>query len=400
MADDNTVEISFGADIDDALAGIERVRDALGGLTAPVRGLDSSLGRLGEAFGDAIPPDALAQIASGFADLGTAAGRGLLEVREMNAEIKLLHQGLAERRLVLEAETSQFAITQNQKFALLEAETKREYEAELALLQWTARLGDLSVSQRVSVINRIAELEARHRIDMIRLDEQAIAQQQRMWVSSIGVISGAFNSQLRGLLAGTVTWSQAFKHIVGDVLIKFIEMSEQMVVKWLAAELAQTTATTSGAAARAAAEQGAAASGVVANAANAMQAILSDAAQTFAGVFAFLAPVMGPAAAGPAAAAQATVAAAAIFDVGTDYVVRGGLALIHQGETIVPARGSGPYSGAPSGSQVHAPVSINVSALDSQSVARFFNDNSRHMLRAISDAVKRGAHLGLRAVNP
>ena len=173
-----------------------------------------------------------------------------------------------------------------------------------------------------------------------------------------------------------------------------------MVVKWVAAQLAQTTATTSGAAARAAAEQTAASSGILANAANAMRAIMTDAAQAFAGVFAFLAPTMGPAAAGPAAAAQASVSAAAIFDVGTDYVVRGGLALIHQGETIMPARGSGPYTGAGQGAQIHAPVSISVSALNSQSVARFFNDNSKHMLRAINDAVKRGAHLGLRAINP
>jgi phage regulator Rha-like protein len=35
--------------------------------------------------------------------------------------------------------------------------------------------------------------------------------------------------------------------------------------------------------------------------------------------------------------------------------------------------------------------------LDSHSVARLFDDNSSHMLRAINDAVKRGAHLGLRA---
>jgi hypothetical protein len=178
-------------------------------------------------------------------------------------------------------------------------------------------------------------------------------------------------------------------------------MCEQMVVKWLAAELAQTTASTSGAAARAAAQQTGAATGILANAANALQAIMTDAAQTFAGVFAFLAPTMGPAAAGPAAAAQASVSAAAIFDVGTDYVVRGGLALIHPGETIIPAaRGSGPFTGANMSPQIHAPVSINVSALDSQSVARFFNDNSKHMLRAINDAVKRGAHIGLRAIHP
>ena len=271
-------------------------------------------------------------------------------VREIGAEIKLLRQGLTEQKIVLDAEANQFQITQNQKFAMLEAETQKEYEAELNLLQQEAALGDLSVKQRLNVINQIAALEEKHRIDMIKLDEQAIAQQQQIWTASLGTIENAFNSQLRGLLAGTTSWSQAFKNILGDIIIKFIEMCETMVVKWLAAELAQTTATTSGAAARAAAEQGAASSGILANAANALQAIMADAAQTFAGVFAFLAPTMGPAAAGPAAAAQASVSAAAIFDVGTDYVVRGGLALIHPGETIIPAaRGSGPFTGAGAG---------------------------------------------------
>ena len=107
------------------------------------------------------------------------------------------------------------------------------------------------------------------------------------------------------------------------MIIKWIELCEQMVVKWAAAQLAQTTAATTGPAARAAAEESAASAGMLGTVANAIKAIMTDAAQTFAGVFAFLSPVMGPAAAGPAEAAQASVAAAAVFDVGTDYVVRG-----------------------------------------------------------------------------
>lgn len=400
MADDSTVEIRFSAAADEALAGIAQVRDALTRLTEPVRGLDGSLGQMSTTFAAALPTDRLAQAVKAFGELGRQADQSAAQIRQVGGEIKVLREGLAEKRMIYAAEASQYQITQDQKFALLEAETQKEYEAELALLGQEAALGNLSVAQRQMVINKIAELEARHRVDMIRLDEQAIAQQQQAWTSSLNVIAGAFNSQLRGLLAGTTSWSQAFKNILGDIIIRFIEMCEQMVVRWLAAELAQTTATTSGAAARAAAEQTAAGSGILANAAGALQAIMTDAAQAFAGVFAFLAPVMGPAAAGPAAAAQATVASAAIFDVGTDYVVRGGLALIHQGETIVPARGSGPYTGSGQGPQIHAPVSISVSALDSQSVSRFFNDNSKHMLRAINEAVKRGAHLGLRAIHP
>jgi hypothetical protein len=400
MADDNSVEIRFGASIEDALAAIGEVRDALTRLAEPIRSLDGNLGEMGAAFGAALPADRLAQVVKAFGDLGQQAEQSAAQIKEISGEIKVLRQGLAEKKILFDAEASQFKITQDQKFALLEAATQNEYEAELALLEQEAAIGNLSVAQQQAVLNKISELEAKHRIDMLRLDEQAIAQQQQMWTTSLGTIENAFNSQLRGLLAGTTSWSQAFKNILGDIIIKFIEMCEQMVVKWIAAELAQTTATTSGAAARAAAEQGAASSGILANAVSAMQAIMTDAAQTFAGVFAFLAPVMGPAAAGPAAAAEASVSAASVFDVGTDYVMRGGLALIHQGETIVPARGSGPYSGGSQPPQVHAPVSINVSALDSQSVARFFNDNSRHMLRAINEAVKRGAHVGLRAINP
>ena len=59
MADDNDVEIRFGASTDDALAGIAQIRAALAGLTEPVRGLDGSLGQLGDAFGSALPVDKL-----------------------------------------------------------------------------------------------------------------------------------------------------------------------------------------------------------------------------------------------------------------------------------------------------------------------------------------------------
>jgi|GEM_PF-1554669 len=316
--------------------------------------------------------------------------------KTIQTEIRVLRTGLQEKITLYSSEAAQFQITQNQKFALIENEANKEYEAERALLASKLALNK-------DYANKIALLDAQHAAQMVKLNEQAIAEQQKEWTTYLSTIESSFNSQLRGLLAGTTTWSQAFKKILGDLIIKFIEMCETMVVKWAAAQLAQTTAATTGAAARAAAEQTASSAGMLSMVANAVKAIMTDAAQAFGGVFAFLAPVMGPAAAGPAAAASATVSAAAVFDVGTPEILRTGLAVVHQGEAIVPAwaRGSGPYSGAGAGGapQVHAPVSINVSALDSQSVSRFFNDNSKHMLRAINDAVKRGAHVGLRSIN-
>jgi len=400
MADDNTVEISFSASTDDVLEGVAQIRASLGDLAAQVSGLNNNTSRLGEAIGAALPVSQLSQCAKAFGEIGSAAARSAAQIKAIGGEIQVLQQGLAQKKILLEAEVNQFQITQDQKYALLQGETQREFDAQLVLLQNGLMIGNLTVQQRQNISNRVLAFEAKHTTDMLRLDEQSIAAQQALWDRYLSTVTGAFNSQLRGLLEGTTSWHKAMTKMLEDLTIKFIEMVEQMVVKWLAAEIAQTTATTTGAAARAAAEQTASSSGILDNVASAMRAIMTDAAQTFAGVFAFLAPTMGPAAAGPAAAAQASVASAAVFDVGTDYVVRGGLALIHPGETIIPAaRGSGPFTGAAMGAQVHAPVNISVSALDSQSVARFFNDNSRHMLRAINDAVKRGAHLGLRTMN-
>ncbi len=75
MADDNSVEITFAASTDEALAGIVEIRDALAGLTAPVAGLGGSLGRMGETFGAALPVDKLDQCKKGFSELGTATER-------------------------------------------------------------------------------------------------------------------------------------------------------------------------------------------------------------------------------------------------------------------------------------------------------------------------------------
>lgn len=396
MADDNTVEISFTASTEDALDGIAQIRQGLAGLTASVSGMNSSVGRLGDEISAALSAGQLSGCAKAFGDMAAAAQQSALQVRQIGTETKLLQQEFARKKILLDAEVGQYQITQDQKYAILQAETQKEYEAQRAILKNALESGDLTVKAQQNIYEKLLLLDSRHQTDMLRIDEMSIAAQRALWTGYLSTVTGAFNSQLRGLLEGTTSWHKATIKMLEDLTIKFIETAEQMVVKWVAAEIAQTTATTSGAAARAAADQTASSAGVLANAGNAVRAIMTDAAQAFAGVFAFLAPTMGPAAAGPATAAQASVSAAAIFDVGTDYVVRGGLALIHPGETIIPAaRGSGPYSGAAMSPQIHAPVSINVSALDLQSVSRFFNDNSKHMLRAINDAVKRGAHLGL-----
>lgn len=305
-------------------------------------------------------------------------------MKSIEGQIKVLQQGLEQKKIIFEAEAKQFQITQNQKFASLQAATEAEYRAELALLQREAQIGGMSVTQKQDVNNKIRLLEAKHQTDMIKLDEQSIAEQQKLYTNFFNSIQGAFNSQLRGLLAGTVSWSQAFKNILGDLLIKFIEMIEKMVFEWAAGQLAQTTATQSGAAARATSEVAGQTATLPARVAKFTSDILADSAAVFAGIFANMAPLLGPAAVGPAGAGQATVLAQLAnvpkFDVGTPYVMKTGLAVVHEGEKITPAQGSGPYQGG--GGSVQ-PI-FQIHAIDAAGVQAFFSRNAGQIARVLT----------------
>ena len=50
-------------------------------------------------------------------------------------------------------------------------------------------------------------------------------------------IFGAWNSNIAALIDGTESWGTAFAKTVDDILVKFLEMCEQMIAKWLIMEV-------------------------------------------------------------------------------------------------------------------------------------------------------------------
>jgi hypothetical protein len=299
------------------------------------------------------------------------AGAGAM--KQVDAEIKVLQQGLAQKKLIYDAEAAQFGITQNQKFALLQAAVTQEASEEEKLLQAELRVGSLSVIQRQDIENKIKELKAKTNTELVRLDEQSIAEQQKIWTGYLDTVSGAFNSQLKGLLTGMTSWSSALKNILLDLTVKFIEMVEKMGVEWAATEVAKTLATTTGAAARASAEEASAGATMASKFAETMASIGADVAKTFAGIVGFLSDSLGPAAVPVAIGVAGGVSVAAIsmipkLDVGTDRVLSSGLAMIHEGEQITPAETSGPYSGSGG-----SPVTFQIQAIDGASFQTWLN---------------------------
>jgi hypothetical protein len=235
--------------------------------------------------------------------------------------------------------------------------------------------------------------------DRENLDFQAAQTSLRTWQSLMQPIQRAFDTSITGMILGTTTLQKAVANIAQSILAEFVNLGVKVVTNWIASELSMTTATEAGAAARTAAEGEGMAAGLAIKAANAVKSIMTDSAQAFSGIFAFLSPLMGPAAAGPAAAGEATVMAAAsgVASAAGGWVVPSDqLAMVHQNEMILPANISQGLQnmistgGAGAGGN---PVVVNVSAIDSQDVKRFFQSNGSLLVNALNKAMRNGSTL-------
>jgi hypothetical protein len=430
---DADVAVTFSASIDNLTTGIAQAKDALSGLSAPISEMNAQYASLGATMSQAFAPAkvqafgaALLASASIENSLAAAHAQAAAAIRSgddasyadairaskmaMGEEVKDVQDGLKQKLTLFAEEANRHEITQQQKIAMSREATDAEYQAQLGLFNQELALGNQTLTQKQQIYDKMLDAGRRYQDEMTNYVQKSLDDQQKQYENFGNAVSQSFNSQLKGLITGTTNWQTAFKNILTDLLIKFIEWGETIVIQQVSNEAAKTAATTAGVAARVGAEQGGAAVSLATQAMSAIRSILSSAAEAFAGVFGFLAPVMGPLAAGPAAAAQATVAgmtgAVASADIGMWQVPKDMLSLVHHNELIMPAAQAGAFrdllsGGAPSqqsGSAVHIHPTTNfhVSAVDSGSVAQWMKNNSPAMMKAMDEAVRHGAHLGLR----
>jgi hypothetical protein len=234
--------------------------------------------------------------------------------------------------------------------------------------------------------------------DKQKLDTQAVLDSQKAWANLLRPIETAFDRSITGMVMGTTTLEKAVANIAQSIVAEFVDAGVKMLTHWIATELGMTAATEAGATARTAAESQGLLAGLALKALTALKNIATDSAQTFAGIFAFMAPLLGPAAAGPAAAGAATVAAAAgsVASAAGGWVVPSDqLALVHRNEMVLPAGLSQGLQGmiANGGGGAGNPVTINVSAIDSRDVKRFFEGNGTLLVGALNKAMRNGMAL-------
>ena len=261
-------------------------------------------------------------------------------------EIKALQDGLEQKLAVYADEARPIRSASRRRWPSAPA-VDAEYAAQVALLKQEGASASNRSRRSSARSTRCSTRERRYQDQINQLSRQSLDQQAGEYQAFGNTITGAFNSQLHGLLSGTENWHTAFKNILEDLLIKFIEFCETSVVQYVAAEAAKTTATTPGVAARTGAEQAGAAASLAAQGAAIMKSILSSAAEAFAGVFGFLAPIMGPPPPAPQPRRKATVAsmagAVASADIGMWSVPEDMLTLVHHNELVMPAAQAGAF---------------------------------------------------------
>jgi len=219
---------------------------------------------------------------------------------------------------------------------------------------------------------------------IIKIDADMMRDVKAHWDEVFGGLQSAFNGQLRGLLAGTTSFRDAFKAVLGDMIIFFIQMVEKMVFQWAAGKLAMAAIDQTDITKAVATQVAMSEATLPGRVASFMSNLTAAAGLAFANTFASLA-IFGPEVAAPAAAAaEATVmaqsAAVPKYELGTDYVPRTGLAMVHQGEKITPA-------GQNSSGQN---INVNISAVDSRSFVNLVNANPNAFANMIKRAMRDG----------
>ncbi|HEX3091338.1 MAG TPA: hypothetical protein VHW72_01880, partial [Candidatus Angelobacter sp.] len=195
----------------------------------------------------------------------------------------------------------------------------------------------------------IRKMTDKHDAEIEKLEQKSYQRRRQQFDQYFKQVSSSFNTALNGWMQGTESASQAFSKMFQDILSQLINFVEQWIEKKIEMWLMDKFISEGTQSAAATAE------------------IESNAAVAYSGAYAATAaiPFVGPELA-PEAAWMAYMDVMAMTPAGFalgGIVPATGLALVHQGERVLPASMSGTGDfGSPS---VH--VHFNVSAIDSDS---------------------------------
>jgi hypothetical protein len=370
------------------------------------------------------------EVEKGYAEAKTALARAQQQEQDqirradLEGDLEISRLQIDARKSALEQDLQAHKITSQQKLDELKQLTQQEDQLNLQALEQELAMLKQQPAEYERVYNQIRVLKAKEVADLAALDRQAQIDAQKEARAETQIhkdmareIMSAEDSLVRGIFSGRQSLTQSLETMASQLVqrelandLKYLTMKllfgreeeaaerstatggmlvhlfaeSQKTAATVAGTAARTATVTAGAAAQGAAESAATKGSVLKHAASAAAAVYDDVAQI---------PYVGWILAPPAAAvAFAAVAAFGdmipSFDVGSSMIGASGLAMVHQGEAIVPARSAQDWRDGGGGSPVI--VNLNVSAVDGQSVANLFKNNSSTLTAVIANAVRNG----------
>lgn len=247
---------------------------------------------------------------------------------------------LAQEQIRIEVEAGRMSA--QQELAALNAAQQAKYNIQMNALNAEIKIGNLSVTEAKRVKDEINKVTQQDTLERVKNEKAALDTMTRENQQYANAIKNGLDGALRGMLNGTQNWKQSIANIFEDLLIgKLNTMIDLTTKAWNDSEATKTGATNVGNAARTASNTAANTTSLASTFSTYVASIEADAAKTYASVFAFMSPVMGPFAAIPAGVAAALVGGMSAlvphFDVGTNFVPNDMLAMVHKGERIIPA---------------------------------------------------------------
>jgi hypothetical protein len=293
-------------------------------------------------------------IARKVSDLTVAVRRKeALDIKAIAEDDASTQETLALGRVEAERTAAQIAldlgqITKAQFLAQEEQFEQQRFEIQRTALE--GRLELLALDPLTNAVeyarlkNKILELEQQHGLKLIQSHGKIAQESGQIWTDLDGRMSGLWDQGTQAMLNGTLTWSNSMRAVGAQVVAWFAtDVVGKTVKSWIFGETAKTGATQAGTVMRLALESGAALKSIGIGALAAIKKIMNAAAETFAGIFAFLSPEMGPYAAIPAAIGAGAVAAMTgkVMSASGGYDIPRGinpLTQLHEQEMVLPAK--------------------------------------------------------------
>jgi ABC-type transporter Mla subunit MlaD len=261
----------------------------------------------------------------------------------------------------------------------------------------------------------IAAAAAAHVVTTVKTSLASVTQS---WSAIITPITSDVGRMFEGMLNGTETFRQGMLKLGEDIENGLFRTAERIAAKWIATELAKSTATAAGVAQRGAAEATGARTSVAVSGTSGLKQVMNDAYQAAAGAYKALSgvPIVGPILGAAAAAAAFTAVAAFAGNLTSaaggwgEVPYDGAMAQLHKSEMVLPASLANPmrqmlsdYAAA----NFNAPAAANtngggdthnhyysINAMDGPSFRGFLRGNADHLSTVLQEMGRRGQPTG------